>query len=153
MTDFAKLIQEVSGIIDQEYRVVSRMERITALLYDRVDGYDCVGFYVIDPDNHHQLIPGPQAGQGFDPGGAILMGQGLCGQVAERGITMSVDDVTQELNYVPGHADTKSEIVLPIFRNGRVAAELAISSLTQARFGSEDQLCLEEICLLLTDQV
>ena len=153
MTDFAKLIKGASRILDQEYRVVTRMERIAALLHDNVEGYDCVAFFLVDPDNQHQLIQGPQSGLGLDPGGIIHIGQGLCGQVAERGITMVVADVTQELNYVPGNTDTKSEIVLPIFPNGQVMAELLINSLKPARFSSEDQLGLEEICLLLTDQI
>ncbi|MBC8423178.1 GAF domain-containing protein [bacterium] len=153
MTDFARLIEDVSGIIDQEYMVVTRLERIAALLHDKVEDYNCVAFFLVDPDNQHQLILGPQIGHGLDPSGAILFGQGLCGQVAERGITMVVDDVTQELNYVPDHTATKSEIVLPIFRNGQVMAELLINSLKPARFSSEDQLGLEEICLLLTDQI
>jgi len=153
MTDYAKLIEMVSAIIEREYRIVTRMERIAALLHDKVEGYDCVAFFVIDPDNHSQVILGPQAGHTLDPGGAIHFGQGVCGQVAERGITMIIDDVAEELNYVQGHPDTKSELVLPIFRNGKVSAELDINSFTGARFSTEDQLFLEEVCLLLTDQV
>ncbi len=149
---YPELLDEVRGILDREHRAEDKMRRIVDLLAAEVDGFDCVAFFLIDPDNSRQLIKGPEGGETSGPK-VIVVGQGLCGQVAERGITISVDDVAQELNYVNGHEKTRSEIVLPIYRNGVVSAELDINSFRPARFGPEERLFLEELCLLLTDQV
>lgn len=149
---FAELLDSVREILGREHRAEERMRGVADLLADRVEGFDCIAFFVVDPEHRRQLLKGPEAGAGLSPE-TILVGQGLCGQVAERGITIAVDDVTQELNYLSGHDKTLSEIVLPIYRNGVVKAELDVNSFQRARFGPEERLFLEEICLLMTDQI
>ncbi len=152
MSRYKEMIDRIRTILGREHRAEDKLQSVATLLHEGFEGFDCVAFFLLDPDHARQLMIGPQAGAGLDPGG-IVVGQGVCGQVAERGITIVVDDVAEELNYVPGHADTRSEIVLPIYRAGQVVAELDINSFAHARFGPEDRLFLEEVCLLLTDQV
>lgn len=150
--NFEGILDEIRGILKREYRSEDRMRGVVDLLHDNVEGFDCVAFFTVDPDHHRQLLKGPEAGGGLSPE-MILVGQGICGQVAERGISIAVDDVSQELNYVSGNDDVRSEIVLPVYRNGEVVAELDVNSYRKARFGREERLFLEEVCLLLTDQV
>jgi GAF domain-containing protein len=152
MSDYAALLDRVRGILTDDIRRESRLQAIAALLHENLQSYDCVAFFTLDPEHRRQLHIGPQAGAGLDPGD-LVVGQGICGQVVERGITIVVDDVAEELNYVPGHAKTRSEIVLPIFRSGQAVAVLDVNSFEYARFASDDRLFLEEVCLLLTDQV
>ncbi|MBK6899716.1 MAG: hypothetical protein IPH09_10725 [bacterium] len=71
--------------------------------------------------------------------------QGVCGQVAEHAVTIVVDGVTQELNYLPGHPDTRSEIVLPVYRSAQVFAALNVNSFQFARFQSEERLFLKAV--------
>ena len=152
MTDFNALLERVRQVVASDRRVDEKTGDLCQLLNEKVDGYDIVGFYIVDPENPRQLVRGAHAGAGVGVA-KIQFGQGLCGQAAERGISVVVGDVTQELNYVVGHDDTRSEIVLPIFRAGQVVAELDVSSFERDRFGPDDRLFLEEICLLLTDRV
>ncbi|MBU0742298.1 GAF domain-containing protein [bacterium] len=152
MNRYAELLEEVRGILGRENRAEDKMQGVASLLHDNVEGFDCVAFFLLEPDHRRQLLLGPQAGEGIDPG-SLVVGQGICGQVAEHGISIVVDDVTEELNYVTGHPNTRSEMVLPIYRSGQVEAELDINSFRLARFGSDDRMFLEEVCLLLTDQV
>ncbi len=152
MNRYPDLLAEVRTILGREHRAEVKMQNIVSLLHDNVEGFDCVAFFLLDPDHKRQLMVGPQAGAGLDTENLVI-GQGICGQVVERGISIVVDDVAEELNYVAGHADTRSEMVLPIFRGGRVMAGLDINSFRLARFGSDDRLFLEEVCLMLTDQV
>ena len=149
---YEDLLKEIRKTLPREHRAEDKMRGIVDLLHAEVEDFDCVSFFLIDPDHHRQLVKGPEAGAGLAID-TILVGQGICGQVAERGISIAVDDVTQDLNYVSGHDSTRSEIVLPIYRNGEVVAELDVNSFRPARFGPEERLFLEEVCLLLTDQV
>ena len=153
MKRFEELTEKIRGILNSEHRTIDRMQGIVDMLQMNVVGYDCVAIFVVDPENTRQLIMGTQAGPGLEPGDAILIGQGICGQVAERGISMVVDDVSQELNYVMGHEDTKSEIALPIFRGSHVVSVLDINAFALSQFEADDRLFLEEICMMLTDQV
>jgi GAF domain-containing protein len=152
MTDHSALLDAVRRILASGRRVDEKTEEICRTLQTGVPGYDIVSFYVVDPENPRQLVRAVHtgAGRGVD---TIPFGQGLCGQVAERGISVVVGDVSQELNYVMGHEQTRSEMVLPVFRSGQVVAALDVNSFTVDRFGSDDRLLLEEICLLLTDRV
>jgi len=152
MNRYPQLLEDVRRILDREHRAEEKMQSVATLLHENVEDFDCVAFFLIDPDHRRQLIIGPQAGAGLDPG-CLVVGQGVCGQVAERGISIVVDNVAEELNYVPGHEETKSEIVLPVFRSGQVVAELDINSFRLARFDAADRMFLEEVCLMLTDQV
>ncbi|MDO9694259.1 MAG: GAF domain-containing protein [Candidatus Latescibacteria bacterium] len=152
MNSYEELLAKVRTIAEADLRSEDKMQAVTALLAADVEGFDCVAFFLIDPDNPRQLLIGPRSGAGLTPT-HIAIGQGICGQVAEHAITIVVDDVTQELNYLPGHPDTRSEIVLPVFRSGQVVAELDVNSFQFARFQTQERLFLEELCLLLTDRI
>ena len=152
MTDYTELLDKVRRLIASERRVDEKLVELCGLLHRDARGFDLVSFFTVDPDNWRQLVRGAHAGE---PSSVVTIpfGQGLCGQAAERGISMVVGDVSQELNYMVGHPETRSEIVLPIFRSGQVVAELDIGSFAPDRFDAADRLFLEEVCLLLTDRV
>ena len=59
---------------------------------------------------------------------------------------MIVDDVGNESNYLSCSVDVKSEIVVPVFRDGVFVGELDIDSHRPANFGDEDKRFLERIC-------
>lgn len=152
MDRYRELLDRVQPIVDADLRSEEKMQAVANILHDECEDFDCVAFFLVDPDNMRQLVLGPQSGAGISAN-QIPVGQGICGQAAERAISIVVDDVSQELNYVPGHPDTRSEIVLPILRGGQVVAELDINSFRLACFDSDVRLFLEEVCLLLTDHI
>ena len=59
---------------------------------------------------------------------------------------MIVDDVSHEENYIACSLDVKSEIVIPIFKEGDFVAQLDIDSNTSAAFSKEDKQFLEAVC-------
>ena len=70
------------------------------------------------------------------------MNQGICGAAASAGKTIVVEDVNSDPRYLSCSLETKSEIVVPVFVNGKVAGELDIDSHSLAAFGAEDlELC------------
>lgn len=122
--------------------------QICKLLKEQVYHYDWVGFYVLENGG---LVLGPYVGKPTEHT-HIAVGKGICGQVAERGETMIVQDVTQVENYISCGLEVQSEIVVPVMRNGRFVAELDIDSHSPAPFTCDDQVFLEKVCELLTDQ-
>jgi GAF domain-containing protein len=123
--------------------------QICELLKKEVYHYDWVGFYILDR-NKNELVLGPFVGKPT-PHTHIAMGKGICGQVAESGMTMVVQDVTQVENYISCGLDVQSEIVVPVLKNGEFLAELDIDSHSPAPFNSEDSIFLAKVCDLLVD--
>jgi len=75
----------------------------------------------------------------------IPFGKGVCGAAAEKGETIIVNDVSKFLNYIACDSDTKSEIVVPVVRNGKVTAVLDLDSVEMGWFSETDKQSLESI--------
>jgi L-methionine (R)-S-oxide reductase len=124
--------------------------RICELLKREVYHYDWVGFYILDQENN-ELVLGPYDGKPT-PHTHIAVGKGICGQVAESGQTMVVQDVTEVENYISCGLDVQSEIVVPVLKDGIFVAELDIDSHSPAPFTAEDSVFLAKVCDLLNDR-
>lgn len=118
---------------------------ICRLLRDRISYYDWVGFYLVDPNRPNELVLGPYVGEPTEHV-RIPFGRGICGQAAETGETFLVQDVSKETNYLSCSPKVKSEIVVPIFKDGAIIGELDIDSHVLAPFTDEDQRYLEKLC-------
>jgi GAF domain-containing protein len=87
------------------------------------------------------LVLGPFVGT-LTPHTRIALNQGICGAAASTGKTIVVDDVNRDARYLACSLETKSEIVVPVFVNGKVVGELDIDSHFLAAFGPDDRkLC------------
>jgi L-methionine (R)-S-oxide reductase len=151
MSNYKALLEEINAVIKNPSRVEDKMAQTCDALLS-VEDFDMVGFYLIDPDGPSQLVKGPHMGLP-NTHTIIPIGKGLCGQVAERQVTIVLDDVNDELNYISVHEDVKSEIALPIFRQGQLSGLLDVISKRQARFDQPARLFLEEVSLLMTDRI
>ena len=147
-TNFAEVYQKVTELVNNNPEDI--LIRICKLLKQEVYHYDWVGFYILDPEKN-ELILGPFAGKPT-PHTHISVGKGICGQVAESGQTMVVQDVTQVENYISCGLDVQSEIVVPVLKNGRFVAELDIDSHSPSPFTSADNEFLTKVCDLLVDR-
>jgi GAF domain-containing protein len=146
--DFSATLQKVIDLITSNPE--NRLFRICELLKTEVYHYDWIGFYILDQEKN-ELVLGPFAGKPT-PHTNIAVGKGICGQVAESGRTMVVQDVTQVENYISCGLEVQSEIVVPIMKDGRFVAELDIDSHSPAPFTEADRKFLEKICKILTDR-
>jgi len=151
MSNYKALLEEINAIVKTPARSEDKMAQACEVLLV-VEDFDMVGFYLIDPDGPAQLVKGPHMGLP-NTHHTIAFGKGLCGQVAERQVTIMLDDVTEELNYIFVHEDVKSEIALPIFRQGQLSGLLDVVSKRPARFDQSTRLFLEEVSLLMTDRI
>ncbi|MBN1433179.1 GAF domain-containing protein [Candidatus Fermentibacterales bacterium] len=117
-----------------------------------IDGYDWVGFYLVDPSASGELVLGPYSGEPTEHV-RIRFGCGICGQAAQRLEVFLVDDVASEANYLSCSPEVRSEIVLPVIHEGALAGELDIDSHALANFGPEDLSVLERVAGLVSGLV
>ena len=129
------------------------MTKLAALLHERMLKYNWVGFYMIDEGTQPPvLVLGPFQGA-MTPHTRIPLNQGICGAAASTGKTVVVDDVSVDNRYLACSTETKSEIVVPVFVNGKVVGELDIDSHFQAAFGDEDRELVEYCAALVGKQL
>lgn len=92
---------------------------------------------------------GPYVGAATDHT-RISFGQGICGQAAEREEAFVIQDVSRESNYLACSLTVKSEIVVPVFKEGVVVGELDIDSHVLSPFSATDWQQLVRLCELLS---
>lgn len=131
------------------------MSRVVKLLHERMLKYNWVGFYMLENEaasQHQVLVLGPFEGA-MTPHTRIPLNQGICGAAASTGQTVVVDDVHADPRYLACSLETKSEIVVPIFVNGKVAGELDIDSHFPAAFALEDRHLVEFCANLVGERI
>ena len=139
MNDVLKEIERAGGL-----------QEVVDLLHDRVEHYSWVGIYLVEGDD---LVLGPWQGPEATEHVRIPVGQGVCGAAAASGETEIVDDVNADPRYLSCFPSTRSEIVVPIARNGQVVGEIDIDSDRPAAFSEEDRHFLERVAELLSPVV
>jgi GAF domain-containing protein len=144
---FENLRTEIRAILQRDVPRDETLAAICALLHEEVTHYDWVGFYLVAPDDDRTLILGPYVGAPTDHT-RIPFGKGICGQAADTEQPFIVQDVTRETNYLSCSPDVRSEIVIPMMKDGEVIGELDIDSHALAPFTDEDRAFLEQVCVL-----
>jgi L-methionine (R)-S-oxide reductase len=124
------------------------MERLVELLKAHLPDYTWVGIYLLDGD---ELVLGPYRGKP-SPHTRIPVDKGICGAAVAERSTIIVDDVDADPRYLACSVETRSEIVVPIQRSGRIYGELDIDSDRQAAFGPADRTLLEHLAALLAEK-
>ncbi len=114
----------------------------------KLEGYDWVGFYIVNKDDENELILGPFVGEPTEHI-RIKKGKGICGQALQTGKTFLVRDVNKETNYLSCSPDVKSEIVVPIYKDNKIVGEIDIDSHRINNFKKEDKIFLEEIAKIV----
>jgi L-methionine (R)-S-oxide reductase len=122
-----ELLQELQSFAPTAPTANALMERIAKRLHEKMTRYNWTGFYLVDPADAGYLIVGPFAGS-FTPNARFPLNTGLCGAAATSGQVVVVQDVTTDARYLAGSSLVKSEIVVPILVNKKLAAELDIES-------------------------
>ncbi|UZO81436.1 GAF domain-containing protein [Aquimarina sp. ERC-38] len=130
-----KLIQE------QHISVTDRLHQICVLLKEEVAHYDWVGFYFKNGDKKELKLK-TYVGAPTDHE-IIPFGKGICGQVAESNQNFVVPDVQAQDNYIACSISVKSEIVIPLFKNGENIGQIDIDSNQKDPFTEADERFLE----------
>lgn len=140
---FLKIGQKIHDLKESLGDDSEVLEKVAELLRDEVEYYDWVGFYFAKPETE-ELELGPFAG---DPTEHVKIdyGEGICGQSAETGEIFTVQDVSEEDNYLSCSTEVKSEIVVPVYHGGEFLGEIDIDSHRLEPFDSEDEQFLRAL--------
>lgn len=139
---FSTLSKDVTTILsDNLHAVEARLEKVCRLLQETVPYYDWVGFYFRNGDKE-ELKLGPYAGEPTEHT-IIPFGKGICGQVAVSNQNFVVPDVSAQDNYIACSLTVKSEIVVPLFKDGENIGQIDIDSKTIDPFSRADEEFLE----------
>ncbi|WP_109302527.1 GAF domain-containing protein [Aquimarina sp. AU474] len=139
---FEDLKPEVIKILQNEKQsTTERLHLICLLLKDSIEYYDWVGFYFKNGDKE-ELKLRTYVGAKTDHD-IIPFGKGICGQVALSNENFVVPDVQAQDNYIACSFAVKSEIVIPLFKNGENIGQIDVDSETPNPFTSEDEQFLE----------
>jgi len=123
--------------------VDQKLQKLCEVLKKEVPHYDWVGFYFKNGDKR-ELKLGPYAGAPTDHT-IIPFGKGICGQVAESNQNFIVPDVQAQDNYIACSITVKSEIVVPLFKDGENIGQIDIDSNTLDPFTEADARFLEYV--------
>jgi GAF domain-containing protein len=140
---YIALVPQIESLLEGETDAVANMANLAAAL-KQTFGFFWVGFYVVKGD---ELVLAPF--QGPIACTRIGYGRGVCGTAWREARTLIVPDVEQFPGHIACSSASRSEIVVPVFRDEKVVAVLDIDSDALEAFDDVDALYLERICGLL----
>ena len=140
---YSLVYKQVEALVDGEDDCIANMSNIAALLHGTF-GFWWTGFYIVKGE---ELVLGPF--QGPVACSRIPFGRGVCGAAWKRKESIVVPDVEKFPGHIACSSLSRSEIVVPIFREGKVVAVLDIDSKDLNAFDETDRESLEKITGLI----
>ena len=141
---YESLIPQITGLLYDETNLVANLSNIAAALKEAMNFF-WVGFYLVDSED--ELVLGPF--QGPVACTRIRKGKGVCGSSWERNETLIVPNVDEFPGHIACASASKSEIVIPIKKDGKVIGVLDVDSDQLNDFDEVDQRYLEQILNLI----
>ena len=136
---YALLYKQIAAVTESESDTIANMANIAAMIHETFRFW-WTGFYRVVGE---ELVLGPF--QGPLACSRIAYGRGVCGTAWKEACTQVVPDVEQFPGHIACSSASKSEIVVPMFKEGKVTAVLDIDSEQLATFDETDKLWLERI--------
>ncbi|WP_312458889.1 GAF domain-containing protein [Proteiniclasticum sp.] len=130
--------------LKNEKDTLANLSNIRAIINMYMDDINWVGFYLMKEGT---LILGPF--QGKPACNRIAVGEGVCGTAVQERKTQRVDDVLSLDNHIACDSASRSELVVPIYKEGAVFGVLDIDSPSLARFNDLEQTYMEKLVNLL----
>jgi GAF domain-containing protein len=144
---YQELIPQIKALIGSETDAIANLANVAAALKETF-GFFWVGFYLVKSD---ELVLGPF--QGPVACTRIQIGKGVCGASWQNKATIVVEDVEQFPGHIACSSLSKSEIVVPLFKDGTVIGVLDVDSESLNSFDSTDAHYLEELCRWLVSHI
>jgi len=132
-------IKELAALLAGETNRIAILANASALLKQHLDRINWIGFYLKEEDG---LVLGPF--QGLPACVRIPEGRGVCGTAAAMKQTVTVDDVHAFPGHITCDPASRSEIVVPMIKDGEVVGVLDVDSPELARFGEKERELLEK---------
>jgi GAF domain-containing protein len=143
---YRELIPQIKGLLDGEPDLIANLANIAGALKEQFNWW-WIGFYLV---KNGELVLGPF--QGPVACTRIRKGRGVCGTSWEQARTLIVPDVEQFPGHIACSSFSKSEIVVPLFKNGEVVGVLDADSEFLNHYDEVDQKYLEEIVSFIPEE-
>lgn len=145
---YAELLKAAEALTAGEPDGIANMANIAALVWQFVPDLNWAGFYRMVEG---ELVLGPF--QGKSACIRIPLDKGVCGAAARTGATQLVKDVHAFPGHIACDADSRSELVVPVARDGRIVAVIDLDSPLPARFDGDDAAGIEALAKLLAARI
>lgn len=136
---YVAVLPRVKSLLEGERDMIANMANLSSLLHETF-GFWWTGFYRVDAD---ELVLGPFHGPMACT--RIPFGKGVCGSAWKAGATIVVPDVDKFPGHIACSSESRSEIVVPVRKDGNIVAVLDIDSRELDCFDELDRRFLEEI--------
>ena len=148
MVDYENLCEDLKALISGVPHLTANLANASALIWERIPDINWAGFYLCEGE---KLVLGPF--QGKPACIEIRFGKGVCGTAAAQNETQLVKNVHEFPGHIACDSASNSEIVVPIRKNGKVAAVLDIDSARLSRFSEEDRAGFEKAAAVLEKEL
>ena len=140
--EFYRALQaQLDGLLAGESDAIANAANTSALIFQMLPDINWAGFYFLQSEE--ELLLGPF--QGKPACVRIAVGRGVCGAAVERAETMLVEDVHAFPGHIACDAASRSELVVPLIRDGQVFGVLDLDSPLPGRFDLDDQAGVEAL--------
>ena len=137
---YKDLLEQANALFEGEHDFIANAANLSALLFLSLEYLNWAGFYLLKDEG---LVLGPF--QGKPACVRIAMGKGVCGTAARERKTIIVPDVSKFPGHIACDSASKSEIVVPLLRFGKVIGVLDLDSPSLDRFDQDDARGLEAL--------
>ena len=144
---YLTLLPQLKELVEHESDLVANLANVSAALKQSMNFF-WVGFYLV---RNEQLVLGPF--QGSVACTRIGFGKGVCGAAWKDKRTIVVPDVDAFPGHIACSSASRSEIVLPAFKNNEVALVLDVDSAELNAFDAEDERSLGEVVKLIENKL
>lgn len=134
----------VKAQLKNEKNLLANLSNISAIIASYMDDINWSGFYLMVEG---ELVLGPF--QGKPACNRIEIGKGVCGTAVATGQSQVVKNVLELENHIACDSASRSELVVPIYKNGTIFGVLDIDSPSFGRFGDLEKASMEELVSLL----
>ena len=142
------LVKQIKSLLNKEDNLITNLSNFTAALKQTFSKISWVGFYLFDGS---KLYLGPF--QGKVACTEIKIGSGVCGTSAKKRETIIVENVDEFTGHIACDVESKSEIVVPIVKDGNLFGVLDLDSTEFGSFNSIDKKYLEELVNFLSKEI
>ena len=136
--------EDLERYLSKENDMTANLANTAAFISAFFDNINWSGFYLL---KENQLVLGPFCGMPATT--RIEIGKGVCGTAFEKGETLVVDNVCEFPGHIACDIRSKSEVVIPLVKNGKKYGVLDIDSSVYSRFSKEDVEILIKILEIL----
>jgi GAF domain-containing protein len=144
---YRELRGQLAALLSGETDPIANAANTSALVFQMMPDLNWAGFYFLQRQD--ELVLGPF--QGKPACVRIAVGRGVCGTAVAQRKSMMVDDVNSFSGHIACDSMSRSELVVPLFRDGEIFGVLDLDSSSLARFDADDRVGVEALATVYVE--